>query len=185
MAEPSLAMEAVEVLNQIGIFDVLVPFMIVSAALYGVLEKSKLFGDRHDVNAMVAIAAGILSIVSLTLNRFILNFMPVVLIFAVFLLIVLLLITWMGLKPETIVKFLKEPAVWMMLMIIILSLVTISLNQTRTEISGNVSIGTPTEEVTPETLTDPMAVVTQPKVVGVIFVLVLFAVITYMMTAEK
>lgn len=185
----SLAMQAVEVINEIGIFDILVPFIMGAAAIFGMLEKTKLFGDRHDVNAMVGIAVGIVTAISFTSSRFIMNFMPIVIIFSFFIFVAVLLILWMGVKPETLVKFLHEPAIWIMLIIIIISLVVVGLQQTRIDISGgNITedlLGTPSSEVTPETLIDPWDVVTQPKVVGVIVVLALFAIITYMMTSGK
>ncbi len=52
----------VESLQQMGFFDVLLPFLLIFAIVYGILEKTKLFEERHDINATIAFVIGMIVI---------------------------------------------------------------------------------------------------------------------------
>ena len=52
----------VDVLRDLGFFEVVFPFILFSAATYGVLQKIKLFGDKESLNALIAIALAFLLI---------------------------------------------------------------------------------------------------------------------------
>jgi hypothetical protein len=51
----------IETLRTMGFFDVLLPFLLIFAIVFGILEKVKLF-DRHDLNAVIAFVIGMLVI---------------------------------------------------------------------------------------------------------------------------
>jgi len=66
MAETVLG-DAVELLQDFGFFDVILPFLLVFTIVFGILEKTKIFGiekigdreySRKNVNAMVAFVFG-------------------------------------------------------------------------------------------------------------------------------
>jgi len=64
MAEASTFRGALELFNRIGLYDVVLPFLLVFTLVFGVLEKSRMFGteklagggeySRKNLNAMVA-----------------------------------------------------------------------------------------------------------------------------------
>ena len=53
------------ILNQwdsIGVFDYLLPFLLVFAIIFGILDRSKFLGPNKGVSAVIALAAGLLSL---------------------------------------------------------------------------------------------------------------------------
>ncbi len=61
MASPLV--DAIEFMRSFGIFDVVLPFLLVFTVIFGVLEKTKVFGTednktRKNLNAMVAFVIG-------------------------------------------------------------------------------------------------------------------------------
>lgn len=62
MAE-TVAGQSLELINRIGIFNVIVPFVLGFAITYGMLEKTKIFGDNmQKINALIALAVGITAV---------------------------------------------------------------------------------------------------------------------------
>jgi succinate dehydrogenase hydrophobic anchor subunit len=186
----SIASEAVDVINKIGIFDILVPFIIGAAAMFGILEKVQLFGkDRHDVNALLSIAIGIIMALSFPAGQFLMNFIPLAIILAFFIFIALLLTQWVGIKPEFIIDVVKNPAILIPIAIILLVLIMIGLNGGLDLMSGATnytgSLGIPSGNVSVEDLANPAILLTQPQVAGAILVLVVFAVVAFMITQKK
>jgi len=59
MADGSPLRNAIEFLNDFGFYDVVLPFLLVFTIVFGVLEKTKLFGvtdkkPKQNINAMIA-----------------------------------------------------------------------------------------------------------------------------------
>jgi len=52
----------VDVLKDLGFFEVVFPFILFSAATFGVLQKIKIFGDRESLNALIAIMISLILI---------------------------------------------------------------------------------------------------------------------------
>lgn len=186
----SVAADAVEVINRIGIFDILVPFIIGAGAMFGILEKVQIFGkDRHDVNALISIAIGIVMALSFPAGQFLMNFIPLAIVMAFFIFIALLLTQWVGMDNKFIVDVIKNPAILIPTAIILLVLIMIAFSGGLDLILGEVEyegpLGTPTDELTPQDLANPAVVLAQPAVAGTMLVLVVFAVISFMITQKK
>ncbi len=73
MAEPSVFRNAIDFLAELGIYDVVLPFLLIFAIVFAVLEKTKIFGTekvegveytRKNVNAIVAFVAALLVVAS-------------------------------------------------------------------------------------------------------------------------
>jgi len=190
MAAQSVAEQAVEIINQIGIFNVLVPFLIGAGALYGMLEKSQIFGkDRHDINALISIGIGIIIALSWSVRNFIVNFILLVIILAFFIFVGVLLAEWLGIKPDFFVDLLKQPAILIPVVLIILVLVMVAQAGGMEFIAGRANftgdLGVPTENITAADLANPMVVLAQPQIAGTLLLLAVFAVITFMITQKK
>jgi hypothetical protein len=52
----------VDVLKDLGFFEVVFPFILFSAATFGVLQKIKIFGERESLNAIIAIMISLILI---------------------------------------------------------------------------------------------------------------------------
>lgn len=62
MAE-TVAGQSLELINRTGMFDVIVPFLLGFAITYGMLEKTKIFGeDMQRINMLIAFAVGIAAV---------------------------------------------------------------------------------------------------------------------------
>jgi len=63
MAE-SVAESAVSLINQVGIFDVIIPFILGFAITFGMLEKTQILGKIHNLNALIAVCIGLAAALS-------------------------------------------------------------------------------------------------------------------------
>ena len=125
----SVAAQAVETINRIGIFDIIVPFIIGAGAMFGILEKIHIFGkDRHDVNAIISVAVGIVMALSFSAGQFLMNFVPLAIVLAFFVFIALLITQWVGIEKEFLVSVVKSPALLIPVAIILLVLIMIGMN---------------------------------------------------------
>src|SRR3989338_4100021 len=56
--------------ESMGIFEYVLPFLLLFAVVFGILVKSKVLGDNKGVNAVISLAIGLLAIQSFTLRSF-------------------------------------------------------------------------------------------------------------------
>lgn len=52
----------IDSLAQLGFFSYVLPFLLVFAIIYGILTKVKLFGDKNAINAVIALAIGLIAL---------------------------------------------------------------------------------------------------------------------------
>ncbi|MEK6940113.1 MAG: hypothetical protein AABX31_05280 [Nanoarchaeota archaeon] len=70
MVEESAFRGMIAFLNKLGVYDVILPFLLVFTIIFAILEKTKIFGTEKDgmtkknINAMVAFVIGFLVIAS-------------------------------------------------------------------------------------------------------------------------
>ena len=69
--------EYIGLLQQIGAYDVILPFLLVFAIVFAALEKTKVFGnDKSNVNMIVSLITGLLLVAQPTIVATINNFLP-------------------------------------------------------------------------------------------------------------
>jgi len=108
------------ILDQLGISDYVVPFIVVWTAMYAVLMKIKIVGDRADLNGIIAFGMTYL-FVSVGGGKMVRAILPLFMIMFLILLIIMLLYKFMGAKDESIIKTITNPAVvLLMIMLIVL-----------------------------------------------------------------
>jgi|SRR3989344_952648 len=80
MVEQSVFRGTLEFFNRLGIYDVILPFLLVFSIVFAILEKTKIFGmekigdekyTRKNINAMVAFVIGFMTIASAQLVQII------------------------------------------------------------------------------------------------------------------
>ena len=77
MAEESLLYLAIDSLQRLGFFDIMLPFLLIFSIVYGVLEKAQIFGEnRHDINAVIAFVIGLMVVVTSTVLNLLTGFLP-------------------------------------------------------------------------------------------------------------
>lgn len=84
--------DTISYLVDLGVYDFFLPFLLVFAIIFAILEKVKIFGDKSNVNAVVAVVVGLLLIVQQDIVSIINNFLPKISLVIVVILMGLLLI---------------------------------------------------------------------------------------------
>jgi hypothetical protein len=90
--------------QQIGIFDVMLPFMLIFAILFAILQKTNIFGGRKGIDAIVAMAMAFMAII----NPFVTDLMKVILqnaVIAILLMVAIMLLFGLILGS-------KKPKIW-------------------------------------------------------------------------
>jgi len=120
---------AIQGLKELGFFNVLLPFLLVFTVLYGILERTKIFGDKkHDINAVVAFSISMMVIGTTWVVGAITEFLPYVGMISIVLVSLLLLAGMMfsnnleGLLKE---KWFQTGGVIIIIIVISLSLMYI------------------------------------------------------------
>ena len=80
-------------LEQIGVYDVFLPFLLVFAIIFAVLEKTKIFGERSNINVVISVIIGLLLVVQQGIVQTINTFLPRVSLIIVVTLMFLLLMS--------------------------------------------------------------------------------------------
>jgi hypothetical protein len=98
----------VDVLKDLGFFEVVFPFILFSAATFGVLQKIKIFGERESLNAIIAIMLSLI-LISFTPAVKLISLVIVyaTLLFSVVLFLVLIF-QFMGLSMDDIASAAKQ-----------------------------------------------------------------------------
>ncbi len=101
--------ETVDYLVNLGVYDVLLPFLLIFAIMFAILEKTEILGrDKSNINVIVSVVIGLLLIVQKGIVEIINLFLPRVSLIIVVLLMGLLVIsmlagnTFKGLKGTTL-----------------------------------------------------------------------------------
>jgi len=98
----------VDVLKDLGFFEVVFPFILFSAATFGVLQKIKIFGDKESLNAIISIMLALILISFTPVVKLIsLVIVYATLLFAVILFLVLIF-QFMGLGMDDIAHAAKQ-----------------------------------------------------------------------------
>jgi small-conductance mechanosensitive channel len=97
--EPSLFREAIEVLNSLGLYDVILPFLFVFTLMFAIFEKTRMLGTekingidvpRKNLNAMVSFCIALIVIASTRIVNIINQMLASIILFIVLIFIYLL-----------------------------------------------------------------------------------------------
>jgi len=181
----------IDVMRDLGFFDVVFPFILFFAGTYGVLSTQEVLGDNKTINALIALAISVTLIsFSSVVSLFRILLIGSTLLFSVIILL-LLIFSFLGLKTEDIASAAKQyesyTAIFVvMIIILIIAIVSaIPTVQQATEADGiAVSKGSSTDlqegdllsEFSPSS--DPvsrgLATIYDPSILSVIVLLLIF-----------
>ena len=82
--------------ESIGVFDVLLPFLLIFTITFAVLEKSKILGEKRNINVAISLVASLLFVRNTYLVDLVNRFLPNVSLFMVIIIMFLLLIGVFG-----------------------------------------------------------------------------------------
>lgn len=80
-------------LNNIGFYSYIIPFLLIFAIVYAILEKSKILGENNAIKVIISISIGLLALQFNTVSYFFSNIFPK---FGVGLAIFLVIIIFLG-----------------------------------------------------------------------------------------
>ncbi len=99
-----------QVLGQLGITDYVIPFLLIFAALYAILVKTKILSENGFINFLVAFSIAY-AFVALGAGKILNAMLPYFMMFAFILMILLLLYRFFGATEENIYNAFKNPIV--------------------------------------------------------------------------
>lgn len=173
-----------------GILEVLIPFLIGFSVIYGLLTRTQVIGDNEAVNMGVGAASGIVAVLSWSGRALIYNSLMVVMIIMFFAFVALIVMSWLNLDIEFVLNIVKEPYVLVPALIVIMLVYSVMssgvLDPLIERVSNQTGMDLPSTEVeSPEDLGNPVTVLAQPQITGTLLILIVFAVISYMITRQK
>ncbi len=192
--------DALGVLKGFGIYDTILPFLLIMAGTYAILVKYEPFGKIKGVNALVAAIVGLVFISFAKAVLFLNLLIPAMTIFLLLLIMALLVFTFIGIKGETIAKTFQEtPAAFGILILMFIVVIFVVASSTLPEVSLfiqnpvlaqqlNISPtggATPTAQAATWLMFQMTQVLLSPQILGLITMMVVFAIAAYLITREK
>lgn len=170
----------------IGLLDYFVPvfvFLLIFAAIFALLEKVKLFGENKGLNALIAFAIAFLFILTPDLLGIIKIITPWFTIMFIFVLMIVLLFMFVGVKEESVTKaFTDRGLIWI---IIVLSIIILVYAMTQVYGSQVQTIYGGENVTSQESVTNTIGkVIFHPRVLGMLLLLFIAAQAVRMITAS-
>lgn len=110
-----------QILTDIGITTIVLPFLLIFSILYAILMKTKILGERADINAVIAFTIALLSAI-LGVGSLINMVLPNLMLFLIIGIITLMIFLGIGLTTGDIQKWLKHPVAWLMILLLVIAL---------------------------------------------------------------
>ena len=189
--------DAVGILQKFGFYDTVFPFILIAAGMYAMLAKYKPFGDLKYINAIISIIIAFFFISLLRSVSFLKSIIPLITIFLIMLVLVILIFTFIGIKGDTMTEvLLTEPAAWGSVLVIFIIIMLAVISQTFPEASLTVqnpelaqqlnvtSTGTAQQQASAYLFTQLFQVIFSPQILGLVVLLLVFAISTYFITRE-
>lgn len=176
--------ESIGMIQQTGILDIVLPFLLTFAIVYGMLLKMKLFGEKQSVNAVIALVAALLVALSPGSRGFLSALFPLYTVYFILIIMMFFLFIFFGVKTESIVKS-RPIMILVVAFLIILFLVSLGgiggeelqeIGLSAEGLSANGTVGDWTTRPWGEQI---ILGFRDPKVFGMIIMLVIFALGTW------
>jgi len=87
-------------LESYGVFEIVLPFLLIFSLVFAVLSKIKILGDKNNINSIVALAISMLAIRNFAFTEFLNRFLPNTAMILIVILVFLLLLTMLTGKSE-------------------------------------------------------------------------------------
>ena len=191
--------DAIAIMQNLGVYTVLLPFLLIFALVYGALTKFKPFGESKTINSIIAFALAFIFTASIKASEILTQFSVFFTAFLVMLLLLMLVFMFMGVKQESMAAVLKQPEGYGTIIVIFLLLFFIVFSQTFPE-SGLVTQNpeeaarlnittvpqglTPTQEAAAIMSALVTSIIFSPPILATMILLILFGVAAYFITRE-
>ncbi|MBI4095744.1 MAG: hypothetical protein HY438_02695 [DPANN group archaeon] len=185
--------DAVGILSKMGFYQTIFPWLLVTAMMYGLLTKYKMFGEKSGtINIIISSIVGLVFISFVKASLFLQNVLPFVTAFIIMLFFLMMIFLFVGVKEETIGEAFKQPSLYWPLVLIFLVFTFIVIPQIFPElaIGANPELASQlnyTANQQPQDILfqQSLGIIFSPKVVGLSIMILIFAIGTYFITREQ
>lgn len=194
--------DAVGVLKTFGVYDTILPFMLVMAGTYAVLTKYKPFGETKGANAIISLIVGLVFISFAKAVLFINMLIPVMTIFLIMIVLALLIFAFIGVKAETIAGIFQErKSAFGIVLLLFLLMIFIVISSVMPEgsllvqnpvLAQQLNItptggpgATPIEQASAYLGAQMNAILLSPQILGLIVMIIVFMLSAYFITRER
>jgi len=128
MVEQSIFLSAIEAWKRLGFFDVILPFMLIFSVTFGILERTKIFGEKgYFINTLVSFSIAMISVFASWTIGFFTGFLPWVGIISVVIVCFMILASMFFTDLETLLKSKWIRAGGVLMVVISLFFVTVNI----------------------------------------------------------
>lgn len=180
--------EALGMMEDIGIVDVLVPFLLVFAVVYGALAKLKLLGEKSGWNAVVAFVTALVVTVNPWTRKMLVYLLPSWALFFIILIFVIVVFLFFGAEKVP----LKHPVVYLFLIGMLLLITVAVIGQVMGPHIAAIGEKLPESNITGKPdweMLSPNEIVwiifKTPEVLGLIILAAIFIVATYIIVSRS
>lgn len=185
--------DAVGLMQDLGLISLIFPLLIIFGIVFGILEKTKIFSDRTEVNAIIGLGVGFLVAAS-RFGVYLAEFIPTVSILIVMTAFLVMIGLFLGLKEKDLAMLGKHKAfmIFMVLIFIIFAILIadgIVFNLRPQLVSSgnvtNVSEGVIHGYYYEKGFADMSYIIGSPKLVGAIIFLGILAIAVPLISSKK
>ena len=83
-------LDAIGILQATGFYSIVLPFILIFALTYAILEKTKLVGENKSIHVVIAAVFGFLFVGIAEASKFVAAFLPVISVFLIIMLFAVL-----------------------------------------------------------------------------------------------
>lgn len=188
-------LDALGVLQNIGVYAVILPFILMFALSYALFEKTKLLGENKYVNVAIATVLAFLFIAVSTAVKFVAVFLPLVSALMLIILFIILIFRFAGVEESAITGVLAQSRGYGPIIFILILFAFLSFGQlfpegaiaSRPELGDQFNITQPTEGVAGLQnflALEQTRILFSPTIMALMVMLIIFAVATYYITRE-
>lgn len=177
----------IEFLDKFGAYRVIFPFFLILAISYGILSKTKLFGENKGLCSLVSIVIAFFFVLSARAVTFISILIPFIIIFMIILFFIMFVTSSTGVSLEQISKGVSKGG-WFIILLVLLIISFTVLNLTFPEFNPETrdqinDTGDSTKAL------DVLGGITDmfftPAVIGLIVLFMVFAIAAYVITMNN
>jgi len=190
--------DAIGALRQAGIYDTVLPFILVFAGLYALLLKYKPLGENKWINGIISFIIALVFLTAAKAIQFLNLLLPIITVLLILFILVILIFTFMGVKSESINETItKSPLVILMIFLIVVLVVLavalgpdVALVIQYPEVAEQLGItGVPENATAQEQggiflFFQAVRIITSPQIIGMIILFVIFGLAAYFITRE-
>lgn len=181
--------QATDVFSATGIFEVILPFLLVFGIMYAILSKTKITGEKADLNAVISLVIAFIAILNPGFRTYVMAFIPYLIVLLVILFVGMLLFLLYGGTEQAFMNVVKKPTFYISIFVIVLILVFMVASEVFTEELQPPDVYTESGELNRTVLDDPSRrasiIFGNPRVVGAIALLVLMALSVFAVTYQR